>query len=74
MYQFHFLVEEEETLTISNKKPWTNPVLHLPLVVLALAMSGSLPPHSHPNVPYLPERPVPSELLLVPVAPRGGRR
>ncbi len=34
MYQFHFLAEEEETLTISsNKKPWTNPFLHLPLVV-----------------------------------------
>jgi hypothetical protein len=84
MYQFHFLAvfgrgeerEERDGAEASNKsqKPWTNPVLHLQLVVLALAMSGSLPTHSPPNVPHLPKRPVPSELLLVPVAPWGGRR
>jgi hypothetical protein len=79
MYQFHFSAvfgrgeerEEREGAEASHKsqKPWTNPVLHLPLVVLALAISGSLPPHSPPNVTHLPKRPVPSELPSVPVAP-----
>ena len=64
MYQFHFSAvlahgeerEEREGAEASHKsqKPWTNPVLHLPLVVLALAMSGNLPTHSPPNVPRLP--------------------
>ena len=84
MYQFHFLAvfgrgeerEERDGAEASNKsqKPWTNPVLHLPPANLALAMSGNLPPHSPPIVPRLPERPVPSELPSLPVAPRGGRR
>jgi hypothetical protein len=77
MYQFHFSAvlargeerEEREGAEASHKsqKPWTNPVLHLPLVNLAHTMSGSLPPHSPPTF-------VPSELLVVPIAPRGGRR
>jgi hypothetical protein len=83
MYQFHFSAvlargeerEEREGAEVSHKspKPWTNPVAPLPLVDLAHTMSGSLPTHPPPNIPHLPERPVPSELLLVPVAPRGGQ-